>query len=667
MPTSPNQALDPAVDPDHPSNFAMDPATDIPACAGQSECFAFTIDTRLIDDGTTTGTDTDFAIPTSGYVGGTDNSYSWTIDWGDGSTPQTVSGTGDTSAGITHDYSPTGGAGKYRITIRPDTTATDGWFNAFGFNEGTSGANAHTNKYKFLSINTPFTNLMRSTNSSYRFAFIFCYTRNAIGIPANLFTNIRTDTTTDFSSMFIYTFNSFARNSTIATIPQDLFTNIDTSNGTDFSRMFFGTFSNFAPTSPIATIPQDLFDSINTSKGTDFSYMFYQTFYSFAYNSSIATIPQGLFDNIYTRNGTNFESMFYGTFSYFAYNSLTATIPQGIFDHIDTSKGTNFRLMFCFTFSYFAYTSPIATIPPNLFDKIDTSKGTSFYGMFASTFYNYATRQATFNVSGSIVETQTFNNPYSVKVSSDNTPSNSPTVTAGDKAYPTYNSTTRSITAPTGTYSNYIWYTKDGTSCDVQSPTTDCGPQDTSTKVTLPLTYWTPDMSTETGNITLYSIEDPYFNLSFSSNNITFSNIIPGSAAQTITASHTVTVTTNNPSGYTIDLSIAKKADSCDGTTTSLTTTNNNQIPTTTNPWISGGAASTTLQTNTWGFNLNSSTTNFIGIAPCNNPQRIKTTTTAQPTPNGETTTITYGARIDRTISAGVYTGTVVYTVLAGQ
>jgi hypothetical protein len=323
--------------------------------------------------------------------------------------------------------------------------------------------------------------------------------------------------------------------------------------------------------------------------------------------------------------------------------------------------------MFNGTFSHFARTSLIATIPPNLFDKIDTSKGTDFSNMFSHTFSDYATRQAIFNVLGSIVKTQTFRGPYSVKVSSDSTPSINPAVTAGDKAYPTYNSTTRSITAPTSTYSNYIWYTKDGTSCDIQSPTTDCGPQDTSTEVTLPLTYWTPDMSTETSSITLYGVEAPYFNLSFSSNNIIFSNIIPDSVAQTITASHTVTVTTNNPSGYTIDLSIAKEADSCNGTTTSLTTTNNNQIPTTTNPWISGGAASTALQTNTWGFNLNSSTTNFRGIAPCNNPQRIKTTTTAQPTPNGETTTITYGARIDRTIGAGVYTGTVVYTVLAGQ
>jgi hypothetical protein len=34
----------------------MTPTTSIPACAGSSECFAFTIDTRLTDTGTYTNT-----------------------------------------------------------------------------------------------------------------------------------------------------------------------------------------------------------------------------------------------------------------------------------------------------------------------------------------------------------------------------------------------------------------------------------------------------------------------------------------------------------------------------------------------------------------------------------------------------------------------------------
>jgi hypothetical protein len=75
--------------------------------------------------------------------------------------------------------------------------------------------------------------------------------------------------------------------------------------------------------------------------------------------------------------------------------------------------------------------------------------------------------------------------------------------------YPTYNSTFRSITKPTETaYANYDWYRTDGTSCAVSNPTPDCGVQNASTLVTFSnTTEWTPETSTEKGNVTFYGVE----------------------------------------------------------------------------------------------------------------------------------------------------------------
>jgi hypothetical protein len=237
--------------------------------------------------------------------------------------------------------------------------------------------------------------------------------------------------------------------------------------------------------------------------------MFYYTFYSYARNSTTATIPSGLFDSINTSQGTNFSYMFLSTFSSYAYNSTTATIPPGLFDSINTSLSTNSSNMFSNTFSNYARNSTTATIPPGLFDSINTSQGTLFNYMFSNTFYYYARRQAQFVANGSVVSalTQSFTNPYSVKVGVSGTPSSNPTIAAGDSIYPTYNAAVRTITKPTGAYASYSWYYKDGTSCNVTNPTQDCGLQNAGNQVTFPNTsYWTPDTSTEFGSVTFYSL-----------------------------------------------------------------------------------------------------------------------------------------------------------------
>jgi hypothetical protein len=257
----------------------MNPATDISACATQTECFAFHIDTR-----TTTSTDTTFFVPTSGYVGGASNhSYDWIVDWGDG-TSETQSGTSDISGvnsdGIAHDYASTGNvAGEYQITIRPNNTANAGWLNAFGYSTDSDGANANANKYKFHSIDTPFTNLMRTQGATYRFANIFYNATNGLGIPTNLFAYISTAGDANLSSMFLQTFDGYARNSTTATIPAGLFDHLNTSSATNMNSMFSYTFHYYAQASTIGTVPADLFNSIDTNNVTNSSSsMFYDTF-----------------------------------------------------------------------------------------------------------------------------------------------------------------------------------------------------------------------------------------------------------------------------------------------------------------------------------------------------------------------------------------------------
>ena len=414
---------------DVPGLFHSNPASTISTCVGQSECFAFTINTRLDASGGLTGTTPNvFSIPTSNP-----SPFNWTIDWGDGGATQTVSGTGaSNSAGIPHTYSA---PGEYRITILPNGTAANGWFKAFGFWTNTNGANANPNKYKFRSINTPFTTMMRRNSS----------------LPDS------------WDSSFI--------------------------------NIFYGATNGLG-------IPTGLFDSLNTTNGTSFSYMFRFTFMFYAYNSTTGTIPAGLFDSIDTTNGTSFGSMFRFTFSNYAYNSTTGTIPAGLFDSLNTTNGTNFGSMFNSTFSNYALNSATGTIPAGLFDSIDTTNGTDFGSMFDSTFSNYARRTATFGHSGATLEDQLFINVYSVKIGPSGAPTDNPVITAGAKIYPTYSASARNITAPVG---SYTWYRTDGTSCSVTTPTPDCGEQTASTLATFPNdTEWTPETSTEKGNVTFY-------------------------------------------------------------------------------------------------------------------------------------------------------------------
>jgi hypothetical protein len=124
-----------------------------------TEAFSITVQ----DNGT-------FAIPTRGVNGSksTYQSYNWIIDWGDGTT-ETVSGTGTSSSGIPHTY--TDSLNTHKIIIKPNGTATQGWFNAFGC--GSKNVSAPTDAPKIILINTPITELMRTKNSYYCFCMFY--------------------------------------------------------------------------------------------------------------------------------------------------------------------------------------------------------------------------------------------------------------------------------------------------------------------------------------------------------------------------------------------------------------------------------------------------------------------------------------------------------------
>lgn len=134
----------------------------------------------------------------------------------------------------------------------------------------------------------------------------------------------------------------------------------------------------------------------------------------------------------------------------------------------------------------------------------------------------------------------------------------------------------------------------------------------------------------------------------------------PTSGAVESNASNTVTVDTNNATGYYLQL---KDADA------TLTLTNGgNSIAASSNTY----AAPATLANNTWGYavaggnfsgsysvetDVASSSLKYAGITATN--QTIKTTGT---TATGDTTAVWYAAKVDTSKATGAYTDDVTYT-----
>lgn len=153
-----------------------------------------------------------------------------------------------------------------------------------------------------------------------------------------------------------------------------------------------------------------------------------------------------------------------------------------------------------------------------------------------------------------------------------------------------------------------------------------------------------------------------------SSNGTVTTNVVPtGSGAQTI-ASDTVTVSTNDSAGYTLQIAETSAA-------TALTSGGN------TIPASSGTqAAPVAMSNNTWGYRVDSvggfgagptSSANsaavsgsikFAAVPATGSPNTVKTTAG---TASNDTTTIWYGVAANTSQPSGTYTNSVTYTVTA--
>lgn len=123
-------------------------------------------------------------------------------------------------------------------------------------------------------------------------------------------------------------------------------------------------------------------------------------------------------------------------------------------------------------------------------------------------------------------------------------------------------------------------------------------------------------------------------------------NLTPSGAQFSGTGSHTVTVTSTDVVGYLLYARPTNGTNLANGSAT-ITASNN-----------SSAAA---LAEGTWGYNTNSSTTNFLGMSG----GIVELKNASGPYKNGDPTTVTYGALVGATQAAGNYTMAVTYTVVA--
>lgn len=309
------------------------------------------------------GTDRVFILPTSGRLNNVNNSYSWIVDWGDG-TSTSHGGTGTTTSGITHTY-PAANT-SYNIKIKPQNPSELGWLRAFGFTTSTTGSNTTANKAKVLAVGGQLTEQMVRTASTnnYVCAYMFYRCENlTMSSTFQLPQNITSVGNLFCSGMFQYC-ASLTMNA-IFQLPQSL-----TSVGAQFCYDMFLGCSNLTMNS-IFQLPRGL---INTS--TDFCSSMFGECSSLTMNSIFQLPP-----NITTAGAQFCYAMFNGCVN-LTFNSVFQ-LPQNI-----TSVG----IYFCN--SMFQVCTSITTGVTHFFGAFTTTQaqlnqsgvyGTTFYGCSALT------------------------------------------------------------------------------------------------------------------------------------------------------------------------------------------------------------------------------------------------------------------------------------------
>lgn len=134
--------------------------------------------------------------------------------------------------------------------------------------------------------------------------------------------------------------------------------------------------------------------------------------------------------------------------------------------------------------------------------------------------------------------------------------------------------------------------------------------------------------------------------------------VTPTAAGDFVSGDTTVTVSTNNSTGYTL------KASSMSETTALVhNTTSSLTIPTLTGSVALADFCDQTTNNNRWGFTHDNTTLlasdTYLGVPPLSAPVTIKATTAAG---LGSETVVTFGAKIDVNTREGTYENTVVFT-----
>lgn len=120
--------------------------------------------------------------------------------------------------------------------------------------------------------------------------------------------------------------------------------------------------------------------------------------------------------------------------------------------------------------------------------------------------------------------------------------------------------------------------------------------------------------------------------------------INPSSTGTLGSASGTVTVVSTDVVGYKLYIRALASTNMVNGAAA---------LP------ASANGSPAALATNTWGYNLDAST-NFSGITSSD----VLIRSAVGPFTSGDTTTVTYGVKIDQSKAAGNYSSTVIYTAV---
>lgn len=143
-------------------------------------------------------------------------------------------------------------------------------------------------------------------------------------------------------------------------------------------------------------------------------------------------------------------------------------------------------------------------------------------------------------------------------------------------------------------------------------------------------------------------------------------NVTPTGAGAVATANDSVSVDSNNASGYDLTLSNSDTTLTMAGYLLSDGVTSNGD----TLAQHSGTYASpANLDTNSWGWRVDSlgsfgssGGTTYAGVPSSASPQNIRSTST---TASGEVTTVKYGVKVSTAKKSGIYKDTVTYTATA--